>query len=129
MSNEHDQDPYRALVQRVHNRARKVLDEHERFQWFVQQLEPRRHEYDVEQLCHYLYAPLTWPAQRERVLVLLALHDDEEALDLLEHYDVPAGDASMSLFRAFALSVWRERHGVPRAMVTTTCEMRCQTLA
>jgi hypothetical protein len=88
-----------------------VLIEHDRFAWFASQLEPRRHHYSVDQLCKYLYAPATWPAQRERVLVLLSMHEDEQAYDVLHHYIPDPADAALALFRGMALQAWQERHG------------------
>lgn len=111
MTHQSEHTTFQKVVQRVHERARTVLVEHDRFEWFASQLEPRRHDYNVDQLCKYLYAPATWPAQRERVLVLLSMHQDEQAHDVLHHYIPAPGDTTLALFRGMAMQAWQERHG------------------
>lgn len=102
LKNINDATEYKRLVEQVSAEANKVLSEHERFLWFVSQLKRRRDDYSVTQLTHYLYETPSWPAQHERVLVLLSLHDDPSARDAIVDYEPQS--ATQRYFRAFALN-------------------------
>ena len=94
---------------RVEQRAASALDIYERFIWFEAQLQLQRHAYSVEQLEGFLHGPVTLPAQRERILVLLANHSSEHATEALRRWS-PTNHTQRH-FKRIALS----RRGALRA--------------
>ena len=91
-------------VAKLTARTAQMFSEYERFEWFLGQLDGTASRYTVEALKVFLEAPPTRPAQRHRVLALLALHEDIRAEDVLRGYVPEAGDPSLEMFRRFALT-------------------------
>lgn len=87
---------------RVERRAESALDIYERFIWFEAQLHMQRHAYSVEQLEGFLHGPITLPAQRERISVMLANHSSEHATEALQRWS--PGDSTLRRFKHIALS-------------------------
>jgi hypothetical protein len=81
-----------------------MFSEYERFEWFLGQLEGTSGRYTIEALEVFLETPPTRPAQRHRVLALLALHEDARAEGVLRGYVPRGGDPSLEMFRRFALT-------------------------
>lgn len=90
-------------VARVRGRVASTLDVIERFDWFAAQLEHQAQTYTLEQLEGYLHGEITWPAQREKVLVMLALHPGSGATEILQRWR-PAWDGELAVFRRLALA-------------------------
>ncbi len=93
------EETFAAAVARVRDRVDTMIDVVERFDWFVEQLDQPPHtHYEVEALANFLRGTLTWPAQKERVLTMLALHPDPRAAQILHDWSPPEEDQQLKLF-------------------------------
>lgn len=94
---------------RVRAMAHHALSVYERFEWFLSELQGSERE-DVARLARALEEQASGPAQQERVLVLLALHEDARAGEVLARWSPARHDQVGRAFRRLALRhrAWRE---------------------
>ena len=92
-------------VAKLTERTTRMFAEYERFEWFLEQLEGQSERYTVDALRVLLCTRPTRPAQRHRILTLLATHPDMRAEEVLREFAPGHGeDASVGMFRRFALT-------------------------
>ncbi|MFB6350183.1 MAG: hypothetical protein ABEN55_06950 [Bradymonadaceae bacterium] len=77
--------------------------QHERFNWFVDRLDRWVGYYDLGELRDFLHGETQWPGQREKALVLLALDETDEALEVLLEFDVEDEDPEFRQLYQIAL--------------------------
>lgn len=93
----------------IDSRALQMMQQRERFNWFARSLEDRMQTYSLNQLLDLLHdSRPSWPAQREKVLVLLALKGTVEAAEVIAEYD-PGCDENAQVFHAVCADEWARR--------------------
>ena len=90
-------------------RALEMMQQRERFNWFAQSLEDRVESYSFDEVLGLLHDPRpSWPAQREKALVLLALKGTVEAAEAIAEYD-PGSEEKAQVFHAVCADEWARR--------------------
>jgi hypothetical protein len=79
------------------------LREQERFAWFAAQVRMMRGRYTPDYLGDLFRKVPTWPGQREKAIVLLAMDASPEALEVLRSLPVAEHGRAMERLHAIAL--------------------------